>query len=139
MATINGSKLAYTLLPQGWAFFTRSPRELVFEGYAKVNGKWIKITNNNFSIENDFGFSREGRSISWSLMQLAMAIPEKNWNFDREFDVENFKNLTCDTLTFNNFKSSEIGVVAYNILPWAWVDNPSKTKIIYKTCRVFIP
>lgn len=51
-----------TLLPQGWAFFTRSPREPQIYLFEEIDGKVVKKSYPNASMESAFGFTRKVRS-----------------------------------------------------------------------------
>lgn len=51
------------LVPQGWAFFTRSPQEASLVPYKRVNERWVRAdTLPQTNAENAFGFSRNQRA-----------------------------------------------------------------------------
>src|SRR5947209_8456992 len=50
-----------SVLPQGWAFFTRNPQEAVDWYYVQRAGRWDEFVMTNTSARNWFGFKKDGR------------------------------------------------------------------------------
>ncbi|UAJ79156.1 SdpA family antimicrobial peptide system protein [Leifsonia sp. ZF2019] len=63
------------LVPQGWAFFTRSPQETSYVLYERVSGQWVRADSLPQSeSENLFGFSREQRAQGTEVGVLASSV-----------------------------------------------------------------
>lgn len=65
--------------PQGWAFFTRSPRTPVLRVYRRVEGAWRNASISNASYQNLFGVSRRARAINAELGAISVKIPRRGW------------------------------------------------------------
>lgn len=63
-----------TILPQGWAFFTKNSREPLVHIYSYNNSSITPITYRNFSLENNFGASRHNRILNLEGTQLTKII-----------------------------------------------------------------
>ncbi len=68
------------LLPQGWGFFTRDPREPALIMY-RVNddNSLCLITLPNSSQLNCYGFSRKSRRLHLEFLRLQNLIPQELW------------------------------------------------------------
>lgn len=68
------------LLPQGWAFFTKNPKEALVEIYRlKGKNQLELVTYNNASAANLFGFSRRSRAVSYQLSGVIGSVPRQAW------------------------------------------------------------
>jgi antimicrobial peptide system SdpA family protein len=64
------------LVPQGWAFFTRSPQEKTVVPYKRVDNRWARADSLPQSrSENLFGLSRHQRTQGTELGFLASLVP----------------------------------------------------------------
>lgn len=70
-----------TAFPQGWAFFTKSPKEPELVPLQKVSGGKLEMATQlpTARIENVFGFSRYGRAQGVELAILANSVPGSHW------------------------------------------------------------
>ena len=138
------------LLPEGWGFFTRNPKDKKYLVY-KINSdnQVTPTTIKNSSPESLFGFSRRSRRLLLETSKLisviksdsAWLLPRKNIRSIHEI---NFKTQHIHTAKFNQkqFHMLEPGVYIvkkYEISPWAWAKYPknftndtSFTKIILR-------
>lgn len=79
--------LVKNLIPQGWGFFTKDPKEPNFYLY-KVDREVSEVNLMNFSFKYYFGLSREPRIISTEIALIANKLGVKDWH----------KNITMDSL-----------------------------------------
>src|SRR6266849_1616457 len=68
------------VMPEGWAFFTRNPREAFTQAYKRAaDGTWERIGEPNFSKRHWFGLDRTGRLITNELGALLSGIASERW------------------------------------------------------------
>ncbi|WP_298251975.1 SdpA family antimicrobial peptide system protein [uncultured Arthrobacter sp.] len=74
-----------SVAPQGWSFFTKSPRDPQIEPFAASDSTLESVAGfPNTRAENLFGLSRHGRSQGVETALLMAALPDANW-------------ITCDS------------------------------------------
>ncbi|WP_237720247.1 SdpA family antimicrobial peptide system protein [Streptomyces xiaopingdaonensis] len=73
---------ATRVLPQGWAFFTKSPRDPAVEMYrVKAAGETVKLSATpHASAVNSFGLDRYSRAQGPEYAKLLERVPEKEWH-----------------------------------------------------------
>lgn len=128
MVTSPTSQMKLTgILPQGWAFFTKSPREPNFIFYKVRNNKLELQGINNFSFTNWLGFSRKARIIGAEGGAIVSQALEYEWQ-KIKIDI-NKQMICCDTTEqikiLNQKPSSRFFCGEYIIqknttVPWAW-------------------
>ncbi len=110
------------MLPQGWGFFTRDPREDKLIVYKMSSDRLHKITQPNFSVSNLFGLSRKGRMTQ---MQAGNLILRHLSQF-RDCYKKNPSECQTDSIfrVKNNFDYSLLKgkymIKKQATLPWAW-------------------
>jgi antimicrobial peptide system SdpA family protein len=69
------------VVPQGWAFFTKSPRDPILSAYEyDEHGQAYRIPElTNADYRNLFGVNRRGRAIGTELAMLLDLIPPERW------------------------------------------------------------
>ncbi|MGC6479431.1 MAG: SdpA family antimicrobial peptide system protein [Flavobacteriaceae bacterium] len=130
----------FSLLPQGWGFFTRDPRENITTLYEidKLGNGYIKFTKTNNASNNYFGISRKNRLINLELGVVTSRLNQGNWIekkgvFDLDFQIQ------IDTIYTGFYPKNIKGdffIVEQERIPWAWSKNkdlvmPFKYKRIY--------
>jgi antimicrobial peptide system SdpA family protein len=111
--------------PQGWAFFTRSPREARTYVFTRHDGQWSSAALTPVSRpSNDFGLSRAARAQGIELGMLLMASPPSEWQpcdtallvcLDHASIMGTVKNASPrPTLC------GVVGLTHQEPLPWAW-------------------
>lgn len=133
----------HDFIPQGWAFFTRNPREDVVKLYKIENSRLVYVNNtSSLSFEDLFGIKRHKRHISAELSDIIININKtKEWHEFRNTVFLQAVNTiqTSDTIV-NKFKkklltSGEYVIYSSRRMPWAWessaVNLPYKLKKIY--------
>lgn len=139
-----------TLIPQGWSFFTKNPREVSPIIFKKYDGQWENISYKNASYRNLFGLSRKSRSLMVSLGNKTGKIPKQDWgeypieikktyksSYLDKFDIPNFSVITDKP----NKLCGDILVLEKEYIPWAWSRNsenlnmPAKAIILNIECE----
>lgn len=124
-------KLVRALVPQGWAFFTKSPRSRSAEVFQyRADGSWRDITAGSRARPGSLmGLDRLGRSQGTEVAMLLAVVPEDSWR-----DCERTPTICLSEArvahTIRNRSShhsvcGEVGVVLQEVLPWAWRDAPT--------------
>lgn len=67
------------IAPQGWAFFTRDPREPVDRIYARSGPAWVQVTYTNSSGRNWLGLKRDARALNVELASLLAEVDPAQW------------------------------------------------------------
>jgi len=124
-----------SLMPEGWGFFTRNPREPARVAYAITARGLIKLTFANTSLRNLLGISRSARACDAELAALLVPILKPSWS-KCTGDPEDFSNwvklrsLTVKNWSGTQFIGGDILVIERPPIPWAWSSSHS---------RVFMP
>ncbi|GAA1471666.1 SdpA family antimicrobial peptide system protein [Corynebacterium felinum] len=117
-----------TFTVQGWAFFTKSPREKRTIGFVRVpeTDTWEPIARGpNLSLQYFFGLNRSARLTEVDTELLTNLIPEQNW---KECDnVTHFEkcvpespSITIDNPTTNPQICGDIVMTKSEPVPWAY-------------------
>lgn len=65
--------------PEGWAFFTRDPREPQMLVYKRNGSTWSRASLANSMPANLFGLRRGSRLVTAELQQLLQDFPKERW------------------------------------------------------------
>ncbi|MDJ1473278.1 SdpA family antimicrobial peptide system protein [Cytophagaceae bacterium DM2B3-1] len=128
------------MVPQGWAFFTKDPKEALVEIYRlSPDNRLELVTYNNTSHLNYFGISRRSRAIAYQLSPLVSSIPREAWingigelNVDKEskvFDIKLKKKLTY-------FPAGVYVVYQYKPIPLEWAHQKQEQYRPYLIAKV---
>lgn len=130
--TLNNSIVHYvSLFPQGWAFFTKSPREPSLALYAVTNSHLDKIDLRGFESDYFFGISRKNRLImmeTGNVLKKLRDVPAMKTLEKTVLYRDNLNNyISPDTLTFNKVSRDEKNIVLRgkyllvmeDFLPWS--------------------
>lgn len=115
----------FQMIPQGWGFFTRNPREEKLVVYQKRGDSLHKITQPNFSSANLYGLSRKGRLRQMQFGNFILSFNSQWKNCNSVVISE----CMADTIYIveNNFEHSslkgEFLIQKQATLPWAWSRN----------------
>jgi antimicrobial peptide system SdpA family protein len=121
----NRSRLL-TVLPEGWAFFTRDPREATPRIFVRdESGHWVAHGQGESRVANWLGLKRDNRVTGIELEKLMAKVPKaKHVHCEGELD----KCLATqkvpvarvvDEMLVKTLKG-EIVVAAAEPVPWAW-------------------
>jgi antimicrobial peptide system SdpA family protein len=110
------------IIPQGWGFFSKSPREpdlnaIPLEGQDAL--QWP-----NSSLSNYLGISREGRAQGIELGSIIGAIDKDSYQECKEDTYQCFKSskttIKIDNINRNPTICGKWGVINQEPVPWAW-------------------
>lgn len=134
-----------TVLPEGWGFFSKPPREPRIVLFKK-DGAHFRAYNTKVSdYRNLFGIKRNSRAISTEMARIAKGVPKEHWqNCDVLFS-DCIKNGMMSPLKIKNTYSAPLlcgifCIVSQEPVPWAWskhrqeVVMPSKFILIDIEC-----
>lgn len=131
------------LVPEGWAFFTKSPRIPDPTAYGLRAGSWRLLNAGpQATLGNFMGFDRLGRSQGTELAILVQEVPASSWSDCRKTPTVCLSSLRVsrtipDTSTHRTV-CGDVGLVIQQVLPWAWrklpTIMPSKVVRVTVTC-----
>ncbi|TXF85704.1 SdpA family antimicrobial peptide system protein [Neolewinella aurantiaca] len=118
-----------TLIPEGWAFFTRNAREPDFFYYEKIDGEWGRMDRYfpNSTPLNAFGMNRRSRAITTEMVLLLQKMPAGAW-VESEEVLNAFNVAALDTAkayAVSNtlpvpYLCGDIAIVMAEPIPWAY-------------------
>ena len=131
---------AFQMIPQGWGFFTRNPREEKLIVYKKENNSLRKITQPNFSRENLFGLSRKGRMRQLQVGNLILPY------YKQMRPCGSIDPLECTSDTVLMVKSpfehsmlkGEYLILKQATLPWSWSKNRKDQYNPYEILQIHV-
>jgi antimicrobial peptide system SdpA family protein len=137
--TFKQSASLFNIIPQGWGFFTRNPREEQTILYTIQDTSSVLFTKTISSIDNSFGASRKLRCYNVEVGTLISKINDSSWVEEKGGNLVFDTNLQTDTVKNNFYPCSIRGdffFVKQERIPWAW----GKSNIImpYKYAKVHI-
>lgn len=123
-----------TILPEGFSFFTRDPRELQAELYKIREGVIIPYSRKNSTFKNLFGVIKKSRAQNLELGYLLSQIKINDWSkCSGNIDDCRKKTLT-NIILQNNFKypllCGRFIIVIREPVPWAWANGVSRDKLV---------
>lgn len=74
-----GVRVLTELSPQGWAFFSRSPREPIIERHFFADGVWEPERTDSLRSELFFGLDRSGRARQYALESDLSLVDDVEW------------------------------------------------------------
>jgi antimicrobial peptide system SdpA family protein len=122
----NSQQTISNLLPQGWGFFTKNPRDPLLEVYKINKNKLEKITLLNFDSKSFYGFSRKARFIGFECSDVCDSFKKIKWNDDVYSNVNKLKKGIVVKYKKKKLKYLKDGTylfLTYRIVPYAWVKN----------------
>jgi antimicrobial peptide system SdpA family protein len=135
-----------SLVPEGWAFFTKSPRipDPTIYGLDSGGG-WRTLTEGpqaNPTRDSLLGLDRLSRSQGTEVAIVTNQIPAKAWTECNRRPTDCLSPLS-PVATVTNFSThhticGDVGVAIQEVLPWAWhglsTEMPSKVVRVVVTC-----
>lgn len=119
-------RTAQTIAPQGWAFFTKSPRGPVPTAYRWDGGEWVSADRGpNAQPRWAFGLNRESRLTEFDV-QTALAEVDESWWLDCPRGDDDAACLTASaarpvaSVGHDLRLCGEIGIVRREPVPWAY-------------------
>lgn len=130
-----------TWFPQGWGFYSKSPRDSYFSLVDVKSGELAATWPNNLP-ENYFGLKRYGRSQGIESGMISAQVPETSMEECNEDPTKCLKKSKVKIDVKNESPNpticGDIGIVNQQPVPWAWskrkIDMPSKIARVNVTC-----
>jgi antimicrobial peptide system SdpA family protein len=129
--TLTAKKNLIGIVPEGWGFFTRNPREARTAIYVKNKESWEKQSLNNFQYSSIWGLDRKCRTIEMELNVIKKQVFENDWIECSEKEDLQSKQLYIKSIHVKNSIpagsiSGEIILEKYEVAPWAWANDVKK-------------
>lgn len=119
---IFNSYVMYKIFPQGWGFYSKSPRDMTFQIVNLENGE-LAVTWPNNRVENAFGLRRKGRAQGIEGGKIFSKIKKSDWISTKEDPVEILKNSKAIKIKNdlpNPTVLGDIGIIYQEAVPWNW-------------------
>jgi antimicrobial peptide system SdpA family protein len=129
------------IFPQGWGFFTRSPREAIVEAYQEKDGVYKQLTMLNASIDNDFGLSRDSRIVGMELSEVLNFLKSKSWKNKtgiRKVPKESIPDTIKLTRKLDFFTPGNYVFYQYKIVPFSWANQGQEKNAPYIVAKIHI-
>ncbi len=142
------------IMPEGWRFFTKSPRDFRYEAYVvsgqAQNGLVAEKhpRSRNASPANWMGANRGARAMGGEIGLLMQELPEDNWlalkSKPQQLDQSLSQHLSNDTaffpriinLTPGAYLQDSVVIVRSRAIPWAWIRSQKQVEYEYFPLRV---
>jgi antimicrobial peptide system SdpA family protein len=114
------------LFPQGWAFFTKSPRDENIQIYQLVNGKLeVMPGQRQATFEHLMGVKRDARAMSVEYATMLYDIPPTKWVKCEVNPSEFIKKHPMAAVKVKNktplaLLHGDIYLISQATVPWAW-------------------
>ena len=114
------------ILPQGWSFFTRNPREPWRQVFRRTEGGWEQVADRQMSLQQALGARRNSRKVGAEAAWLVEEVWTV-WSEDCEVDpMECLETAETAERLNNTYPSPDvcgvIGIVEQRFTPFAWRD-----------------
>jgi len=130
-------KIFSTISPQGWGFFTKSPREDNVYIYSITDNKISNIMPPNSHYSNFFGLSRKSRMIGFEISHILVQLKNQKWsNFYGNFNQNLKEPIKVDNSKLHYLKKGKYLLIKEKVPPYLWrnyVKNNLK-EAIYVEC-----
>lgn len=112
-----------SILPQGWGFFSKNPRDSDVGLYTTENSS-SKVVWPNMRTENAFGLYRKGRSQGVEMGAIASTISDKDYTKCDSEDLESCKGkaneITVKNPTPSPLLCGEYFLTKEKPIPWSY-------------------
>ncbi|TGA95545.1 SdpA family antimicrobial peptide system protein [Streptomyces sp. MZ04] len=134
------------MAPQGWAFFTKSPRDPEVIPFKRESGNWeSKSLTPHAEPRNAFGLNRASRAQGVEIAMLLSAAKQDDWHSCDESRATCLEKFGAAARSIDNKQPNPtlcgtIGLSAERPTPWAWRDlvpethTPERVLVVEVTC-----
>lgn len=126
--------------PEGWGFFTRSPREEMVDIYEFENSKLETALHKNIHYSNFFGISRKSRKLAMEASIVMGKIKDSIWV--SEVGIENLKiplrAYSVNSELLYHLNCGNYVFVKRKTVPWAWRKNINEKDVPYEIAHIKI-
>ena len=110
--------------PEGWAFFTKSPREAETVAYRRKGDRWVTAVSPNAHPVHLFGVRRSARVAGIELSDLMRRMPRGHWTpattEEREATVRRLRPLRLASRAERPAVCGMLLLESREPIPWAW-------------------
>ncbi|ORM30125.1 SdpA family antimicrobial peptide system protein [Williamsia sp. 1135] len=136
------AKASVNVFPQGWAFFTKSPRDEVIQVFRR-DGDDLELASRTpiSAPHNAFGLDRLPRKQGTEFAGLIGSAPtDQQWN-NCELDLDACLSPTWPKVPVDNPSPGptycgDIYIVGYSATPWAWRDFGDPPRVPERSLRL---
>lgn len=112
-------------IPEGWAFFTKDPRDRQFQVFSERGGRWVPAMRMPVARPgNLFGIDRAARAQGVELGMILQKVPDAAWAECASDDAVCLRAASADFEIRNDLPTptlcGRIGIVLREPVPWAW-------------------
>jgi antimicrobial peptide system SdpA family protein len=121
----------HAVLPEGWAFFTRSPREPELTSYRlHPDGTWHLATQrSSMSFASALGLNRRDRAQGTELAGIVNPLAAADWTGCDQAPTACLAEVAVARTLPNRSNHptlcGDVGLVVQDVLPWAWYGLPT--------------
>jgi antimicrobial peptide system SdpA family protein len=139
-----GSKLYFNYLPQGWGFFTRSPREAQIQFFYQKDNNWLKMEQNHASYKNIFGAKKGATKLMMEMQNVFIKIKEDKFiNTKSDIQASKLVDIPVESNEVSNdfdnpILCGEYLIVCQELVPWAWAKSNKSILMPSKVAKVNI-
>lgn len=133
--------LSNKFFPEGWAFFTRDPKEPVLDAYELTTNNHLRkciFPNGDYM----FGASRKSRILGFQLSNILLSGETITWKNGYGRFQDSLGNVAFQDIhsneKFASFTKGKYILVLTERLPWLWAKNPLNTKIKFRLAAIKI-
>ncbi len=138
-------KINKVLLPQGWAFFTRNPREDRVMFYTYENDEWsdLYFLKQNSKHSNLFGLNRKARAQQIELgLLISNTLKSSSWrDTTAGTNINNILPLKEPLIVVNESINpticGETLLIKEEVIPWAWSKDKDSILPPFKFIHIF--
>ena len=130
-----------TMLPEGWAFFTRNPREPQWFAYSLSAKGWARVEQRHASSVNYFGFARRAPLQMMELGALISQSADTSWmSFPADTDPLQVRApaLTVHNPSVRPILCGDVLVVEREPVPWAWSSTAASVRLGGRILRMSV-
>jgi antimicrobial peptide system SdpA family protein len=129
--------------PEGWAFFTRDPREERFDVFVRRAGVWTEaLTSPHSRASNWFGLNRRSTAQGIEIGLLLADLPKASWQGCRAEAPECLAKKPPEHPIRNVSPEptlcGEVGISLQKPVPWAWSRSPKRVIMPSRVARLRI-
>ncbi|WP_044895062.1 MULTISPECIES: SdpA family antimicrobial peptide system protein [Bacillales] len=139
--TKDHQRFIHKILPQGWGFFSKDPRDPMLNAYP-LESDGENLVWPNMHQKNWFGLRRTGRAQGIELGTLIAKIPESEYsqcNKDVKSCLDEIPvKFTIKNPTPNPTICGDWGITSEQPIPWAWAKAETKINMPSKVIRVSV-
>lgn len=132
----------FNIVPQGWAFFTRDPREAQITIYKIKNDSILKpYPQRHSSFNNFFGLKRTSSKILTELQLIKLKTSDSlysdmKWNYQaHKYAKHTTKSFQYENEVFDPILLGDFIVVYQKPVPWAWSKSMKEIEMPSKVIR----